>query len=280
MTPIVSVIIPVFNRLALLKKAVASVYAQTFRDFELIVVDDGSVDKTAQWLASADIRHLVIAHSGMPGLVRNRGAEIAKGKYLSFLDSDDVWKPEKLEKQISFFNENPGLEICHTREIWNRQGKIISQTGQKHNTSGKIFKDALQKCIIGPSTVMLSRTMFEHYGGFCESLEIAEDYELWLRITANHSIGYIDTPLVEKNGGHGDQLSGKYGHIEKFRIQALQQALKHDCFSIQQRKLLYETLYEKCTIFANGAIKRGKTDVHDSYRKEAMLYKAKADEIG
>ena len=134
MNPLVSVIIPTHNRLAYLKQAVASVNTQTYKNIELIIVDDGSTDKTLSWIKKQRLNYITLEHNGFPGFVRNRGAEVAKGEYLCFLDSDDLWKPTKLEKQIDFFKNNPRFVLCHTREIWNRNDTIVSQIGQKHRT--------------------------------------------------------------------------------------------------------------------------------------------------
>ena len=133
-------------------------------------------------------------HSGMAGLVRNRGVDAASSDYISFLDSDDLWDKYKLEKQYRMMLElkNRGVRISHTREKWLRGEKTVSQKSQKHKREGDIFEDALWKCIIGPSTVMMEKSLFYEAGGFREDLEVAEDYELWLKIIDHEKVGYID----------------------------------------------------------------------------------------
>jgi glycosyltransferase involved in cell wall biosynthesis len=272
MAPSVSVIIPTWNRLALLRQAVNSVRAQTYRDFELIIVDDGSTDGTREWLSAEGIRTVSLPHAGFPGLARNRGAQNAAGRYLAFLDSDDLWEPEKLDEQLDFFSRHPQTVICHTREKWVRNGRVISQAGQHHRRSGRIFSDALKKCIIGPSTVMIDRPLFLDHGGFAADMEIAEDYELWLRLTSAYEVGYIDKPLTVKRGGHPDQLSAKYGHIEYFRIQALERALTHDRWPRKDHELILGELIRKCGIYARGAAKRGKEKESREYFSRARRY--------
>jgi glycosyltransferase involved in cell wall biosynthesis len=272
-----TIIIPTYNRLPFLKSAINSVFCQTYRRFQLIIADDGSTDGTGdnvQSLNNSDenLRYLRLPHCGMPGKVRNAGARLATGDFLAFLDSDDLWKPEKLARQIAFFEEHPDMMICHTREIWQRGEKIVSQAGQKHRRSGYIFADALKKCIIGPSTVMMRRELFEELGGFREDLEIAEDYELWLRITAKYPVGYIDEPLVIKRGGHADQLSEKYGQIEVFRIKALLVNLETGIFAGEQRELAVRELVRKCRIYAQGCEKRGKVEEACWYREIVQRY--------
>lgn len=273
-----TIIIPTYDRLPYLKNAINSVSCQIYRHFQLIIVDDGSTDGTADYVQKLNnkenLRYLRIPHSGMPGKVRNAGTRLATGEYLAFLDSDDLWKPEKLTRQIAFFEEHPEIRICHTREIWQRGEKIVSQAGQKHRRSGDIFADALTKCIIGPSTVMMRRELFEEFGGFREDLEIAEDYELWLRITAKTPVGYIDEPLVIKRGGHADQLSEKYGQIEIFRIRGLLRNVEEGFFEGEQRQLAARELVRKCRIYAAGCEKRGRVEEARRYREIARRHES------
>jgi len=274
--PRVSVVIPTYNRLSLLREAVFSVLQQTQPPAELIVADDGSGDCTGEYVQALEapfpVRYVHLPHCGLPGKVRNAGARPAVGEYLAFLDSDDLWRPQKLARQIAFFVENPGIGICHTRELWRRGKKTVSQAGQRHRRSGWIFADALKKCIIGPSTVMMRRELFERFGGFREDLEIAEDYELWLRITTEHPVGYVEEPLVIKRAGHADQLSEKYGQIEIFRIRALLVNLEEGRFRGEQRALAAKQLNRKCLIYANGCRKRGKIGEARRYREMAARY--------
>ena len=274
---LISVVIPSYNRLPLLQQAVESVWRQTCDQVELILVDDGSTDGTEEFgeALAADkpnVHYLRLEHSGRPGQVRNAGAGLARGKYLAFLDSDDLWQPEKLARQLDFFEQHPEIRICHTREVWLRSGKEVSQAGQRHARSGHIFSDALRKCIIGPSTVMLERSLFEELGGFREDLEIAEDYELWLRLTARVPVGYIDNPLVIKRGGHADQLSEKYGQIEIFRIRALQDLVESGCFIGEHKRLARAELARKCRIYAAGCRKRGRNEEGSHYREITRMY--------
>ena len=276
--PLVSVIIPVHNRPDLLKEAVLSVASQGFRDFELIVVDDCSDANPEPFLrAIAEKAGIAIkilrleTRSGMPGYVRNRGVGAAEADLIAFLDSDDLWLPEKLEKQYYLMRGAAGstgeISISHTREKWLRNGREISQASQKHRREGDIFADALWKCIIGPSTVMMEKKLFERYGGFREDIEVAEDYELWLKVTAENRVSYLDEPLTVKRAGGWEQLSEKYGQIEIFRIEALKGLLGAGFFrEMPERKAAAEAVFrEKCLIYASGCRKRGRTGEAESY---------------
>lgn len=274
--PVVSVIIPVYNRFEMAKEAVVSVIGQTYRDLELIIVDDGSIDMTpllpTYYADDLRVKYIRLTHSGMPGLVRNRGVDIAQGKYIAFLDSDDLWTAEKIDMQLKYLTKNPSCRIVHTRETWIRNGKTVSQAGFNHKRFGDIFQDALEKCIIGPSTVLMEKSLYSELGGFDEDLEIAEDYELWLRLCNSNFVGYIDKPLITKRAGHDDQLSEKYGQIEIFRIRGLQSLVEQKYFSPENQKLAEQELVRKCRIYAAGCRKRNKDDEAEIYQSVAARY--------
>ncbi len=275
----ISVVIPVYNRFTLLCEAVESVLAQQYRDFELIIVDDGSDDFPSSGSLPpifSDKRIFLqhIRHCGMPGKVRNTGVAAAGGGYVAFLDSDDLWLPEKLLRQQQLLTEKDALTLLHTREVWLRNDCVVSQRKMRHRHSGDIFSDALQKCIIGPSTVILKRSLFLELGGFREDMEIAEDYEFWLRWCALEPVDYLDEPLVIKRAGRWDQLSEKYGQIEKFRIDGLHRLVAGNWFAehagLEQQQLAEGELQRKCRIYAAGARKRGR--VAEAERYEALMF--------
>ena len=258
----ISVIIPIYNRAFLLQEAVESVLSQTIIPLEILIINDGSTDAIESVVENmwnthknaSQIRLITIKHCGMPGRVRNIGIIHARGDYIAFLDSDDIWLPKKLELQLNAIQEH---NICHTREIWLRNNKEISQKGQNHKRMGLIFCDALKKCIIGPSTVLLHKSIFSRYGMFREDLEIAEDYELWLRICEKEYISYVDMPLiVKRDRDDTQQLSKKFTYIEYFRIQALQPLVKNKVFSEKNTLIAQQVLQEKLIIWNKGAEKR------------------------
>jgi len=265
----VSVIIPVYNRAEAVGEAVKSVLDQTYRDWELIIADDGSSDGTLESLFNLKrdkrINIISLEHNGHPGFVRNRAAEFARGKWIAFLDSDDLWRREKLEKQMAYLRENQNCLFLHSGEEWVRSGNVVSQLHRKHKREGSLFEVSLGKCEIGPSTVIIDRELFNSLGGFREDLEICEDYEFWLRVTCRHFVGYIDEELVVKRAGAGDQLSFKYGFIENFKIEALKSLVDNDFFPPDKKVVARSELAKKCRIYGKGCRKRGR-------EKEADLY--------
>lgn len=263
----ISVIIPTYNRAEWLTEAVESVLAQTWRDFELIVVDDGSTDDTAHRLAvyGDRLRYVQQANAGVSA-ARNHGIRLARGKWLAFLDSDDLWEPEKLAAQMAFFRENPNAHICQTEEIWIRRGQRVNPKRKHRKHSGWIFEHCLPLCIVSPSAVMMARSLLDEVGLFDESLPACEDYDLWLRISKDEPIYLIDEPLIIKRGGHADQLSRRFWGMDRFRVQAMQKLLQSNGLSAIQRQQTIAELHRKCHILIDGLIKRGKTDAAAAYQ--------------
>lgn len=258
--PLVSIIIPTYNRGWILKEAINSVLAQDFTDFELIVVDDGSTDKTQDILNTynEDIIALRQNNQGVSA-ARNAGIALASGRFIAFLDSDDLWLPKKLSAQIDFFKSNRDALICQTDEIWIRNGVRVNPKKRHKKFSGDLFKRSLSLCLISPSAVMIKRSLFEEVGVFDETLPACEDYDLWLRISCRYPVHLIKTPLIIKRGGHDDQLSSASG-LDRFRIEALKKIIESNLLSKEQYSAAAKVLKQKCAIYANGCLKRGRRD--------------------
>jgi len=257
--PKVSVIIPTYNRAAMVREAIESVLFQSYADRELIVVDDGSTDGTEAAIASLipQITYVYQEHRGVSA-ARNRGASLARGEYLAFLDSDDLWLKNKLDRQMRFMESHPEALICYTDEIWIRRGVRVNPMKKHRKYSGMIFPHCLPLCIISPSSALFDRRLFEEAGRFDETLAVCEDYDLWLRIAARHPVYLVDEPLIVKRGGHDDQLSRSRTGQDCYRIAALEKLLQGDLLSPDQRALTVHELVRKCSIYANGCVKRGR----------------------
>lgn len=263
----ISVIIPTYNRCDLLKRAINSVIKQTITPKEIIIVDNGSTDQTYQMVSSLfpEINYFIEKKRGVSA-ARNKGILESKSKWIAFLDSDDAWKPTKLEKQMEFsiFNQDK-YRIIHTDETWYRNKKFLNQLKKHKKSGGNIFKNSLQLCCISPSSVVLKKQIFEEYGLFDENLEVCEDYDMWIRITSKEEVGFLDSPLVLKYGGHSDQLSKKFWGMDRFRIKSLEKNLKNEHFSKSQKINVLDTLIEKLTIVSDGALKRGNKEIFKKY---------------
>jgi GT2 family glycosyltransferase len=268
--PKVSVIIPTHNRRELVREAIASVLAQSFADFELIVVDDGSEDETAEVVQEfAGVRYAWQPNRGVSA-ARNYGVSLSTGELIAFLDSDDVWQPQKLERQVRFFTKHPDAQICQTEEIWLRNGVRVNPHHKHRKAGGDIFARSLELCLVSPSAVMMRRELFECIGGFDENLPACEDYDLWLRIAATLPVHLLDIPLVIKRGGHADQLSHKFWGMDRFRVTALRKLLASPVLSDEQRQQTEHVLRRKCMILAKGTEKRGQDG--ERYRILAETY--------
>lgn len=254
----------------MLLEAIDSVLAQSLESFELVVIDDGSTDDTVENFARLDgtIRIERIEHSG-PAAARNRGVAIARAPLIAFLDSDDLWAPAKLERQLAFMLANPGCAISQTNEIWIRNGRRVNPGLRHHKRAGDIFIDSLRTCLISMSATMMRTDLFRSLGGFDEIMAAAEDYDLWLRILIDHDAGLLDEPLVTRLGGHLDQTSATTPALDRFRILALTKLLADDRLSPVRRTAVVEVLVEKCRIYAGGLARRGRIEEARMYQRVA-----------
>lgn len=269
MVPLVSVVIPTYNRWPMVGEAIESVLAQSYRAWELIVVDDGSNDGTAARLAQygSSIRQVLRQRGGVAA-ARNYGVGIARGRYVAFLDSDDFWMPKKLEIQAVFMEQHPEVQICQTEEIWVRRGVRVNPKAKHVKPSGDIFRRSLDLCLVSPSAVMITKELFNQFGGFDENFPVCEDYDLWLRIGVDHLVPLIPMCLVVKRGGHNDQLSRSNWGMDRYRVQSLRHLL-HNGLGGEKRQWVIEALTRKISILCQGARKRGKE--HEAGAYEAML---------
>ncbi len=256
----VSVIIPTYERSGVLGRAIESVLAQTRPADELIVVDDGSSDTTAELVASyPDVRYERIGHAGVSA-ARNHGIAHARGDDLAFLDSDDEWLPTKLAEQLAALAEAPEHRICHTDEIWVRDGRRVNPRRRHQKHGGWIFRHCLPLCAISPSSVLVHRSVFGAVGTFDESFPACEDYDLWLRVTSRYPVCYVDRPLLVKYGGHDDQLSRRVEALDRYRIRALVKVLESGVLGEEDRQAAVTTLRGKIDVYRQGVLKRGRRE--------------------
>jgi len=248
----VSVVIPTFNRQHTLARALLSVHAQGLTVEEIIVVDDGSTDKTTDMLEQdfQDIKNAGVSSA------RNLGIRHASGTWIALLDSDDEWLPDKLETQFSLLKNASDIRLLHCDEIWIRNGVRVNAMKKHRKQGGWIFPHCLPLCAISPSAALIRRDVFDELGYFDESLPACEDYDFWLRFCACEQVGYTDKPLLRKYGGHNDQLSSQHWGMDRFRMQALAKAICSEKLCEHYLQLAREQLATKLNIFQNGAQKR------------------------
>lgn len=203
MSPTVSVIIPVYNQAHFVAQAIDSVLAQTFPDYEIIVVNDGSTDHTAQVLAGYGDRLHVITQANV-GLsaARNSGLRVARGEMIGFLDADDLWYPDMLAATVTFLKQNPQIDLVYGAwDTIDETGRVIKPLNHPSNLREKVQADFLRAIATGNlflvHTLLIRRKCFDCCGVFDPTLRAVEDWDLWLRMAAHrHTVDVIDTPLA------------------------------------------------------------------------------------
>lgn len=260
----ITVIIPVYNRGFMLKEAVQSVLEQNYfvqkgsSSYQLLVIDDGSIDNTKDVLHSfgGRVEYHFQDHRGVSS-ARNFGLKLAQGEYIAFLDSDDLWKKEKISVQVSYMKAFPKAMFCYTEEIWIRRGVRVNPKKKHQKYSGWIFDKVLPICLLSLSSSLFRREVFDEIGAFDEELPACEDYDFGIRLAAKYPFCLLPSPLVIKRGGHADQLSRKYWGMDRFRIKALEKALRLD-LTPEQDRLVRQELVRKYKILAKGYLSRNK----------------------
>ena len=284
MPPFIAVIIPTFNRASLLDRAIRSVLDQTWRDFELVVVDDASTDGTAGLpvIKSGDkrLRYLRLSENRGVSVARNAGVRATSAPWLAFLDSDDEWFPAKLAGQVEWVKKNPEFRICQTQELWIRCGVRVNPPKTHEKFSGDLFAASLDRCMITPSSVMLTRELFEAVGGFNEVFRVCEDYDLWLRVTSHYQVGLVDDYLLKRYGGHGDQLSKTVPVLDQFRVQSLIDLIENGILTEFQRNLTIKSAIKRAIVLARGYKKRGNIEKYGKYREVIRQYNGSEHRTG
>lgn len=270
----ISVIIPTYNREHTLARALDSVLNQTLPAEEVVIVDDGSNDETRNLVGKdyPKCRYRYQANQGVSS-ARNLGIRESRGEWIALLDSDDAWLPDKLERQMAALQADPAKRLCHTEEIWIRNGVRVNAMKKHQKRGGPIFRHCLPLCVISPSSALIHRSLFQDVGLFDDLLPACEDYDLWLRVCAREPVLFVEEPLTVKYGGHPDQLSRKHWGMDRFRVQALEKIITNGCLDESDKNAAIEMLLEKSEILALGAEKRGKQTRADYYRQLQKQYR-------
>ena len=277
----ITAIIPTYNRAQWLPEAIRSVLTQTSEVKELIVVDDGSTDETQSMLNSDPFREarerekLRVIHTENRGVsaARNTGVRESQGEWIAFLDSDDHWLPKKIETQRGFHEKYPHLRVSHTQENWVRNGKRVNACLHHSKDGGDLYLRSLELCFISPSTLMIEKDFFNELGGFDEQLRAAEDYDLWLRITAENDIGFCPQALTQKHGGHADQLSGERG-LDRYRVLAMEKMLNHPRLKPEYRDRTLEQLIRRYELLEKGFRKHGHEEEANGFQQRLKDWRA------
>ena len=251
----ITVIIPTFNRKNWIEKSLQSVLCQTVKPREIIIVDDGSDDGTNNILTHYP-QVTLIQHSKNKGVsqARNTGVANSKTDWIAFLDSDDEWKKDKLEKQIDYQNAYPFFSILQSEEAWIKHGKPFKKQDYHHKKEGFIFTQSLDRCMVTNSSVLLKKELFIEFGGFDPNLRLCEDYDLWLKISRSFPIGLCPHEGLIRYAGH-EQLSATPA-LDQYRLKTLSFLYKPEK-NEELKRLIQQCFEKKFDIYQKGAKKRG-----------------------
>jgi glycosyltransferase involved in cell wall biosynthesis len=208
--PRVSVIIPAYNAARTIDQTLDSVLSQTFQDFEVVVVDDGSTDDTPAVLARRrpQARVLTKVNEGRPAAARNLGVRASCGEYVAFVDADDTWHPDKLARQVAMLDHNPTVGLVYTADATiNARGDIMSVNPCPPGARGQIYDLLRVHNVMVGSSVVIRRAAFDQAGGFDETLTSIENWDLWIRISRRWTIECVDEPLTFYRMHEGNRSS-------------------------------------------------------------------------
>ena len=274
----ISVVIPTFNRASFLPRALDSVLNQTLTPKEIVICDNNSTDDTEKLIKKKYpyCKYILEKKRGV-SIARNTAILKTSGEWVAFLDSDDEWHPQKLAKQIdAYLSDGQKRRVIHTDEIWYRNGGHLNQRNKHAKRGGDIFQKCLELCCVSPSSSIVKREVFESIGYFDEDLEVCEDYDFWLRVSAQEHILFVPEALTFKHGGHQDQLSKKYWGMDRFRIRAIENLISSKKLDKVQQDMAYLSIISKLGILINGARKRGNEAVLNYYSMKLMQWHREA----
>lgn len=251
-SPMVSVVLPTFNRLRYLPDAVASIFGQTFQDWELLIADDGSDAETRTYLQTLvdppRVKLIQLRHTGRPAVARNAALREAKGEYVAFMDSDDIWMPSKLGTQIASLRARGACGWSQTNFTLVNASR--NSTREMSAADGWILGPLLRaETVVALPSVVASRVLLDQVGGFDETLVMCEDYDLWLRMAARSEIDAIDEPLtiVRRHGDHyGNAALSFLDHLRVLdKVLRLGSAAQYEYF-VHKRRALASASLAKC----------------------------------
>jgi glycosyltransferase involved in cell wall biosynthesis len=256
-SPAIDIVIPVYNRPEQCQRAVESVLNQSYTNYQLYIIEDGSEQKAyiPKWDKHTQIHYHSLTQNKGVSFARNFGVSQGSSPWVAFLDSDDIWHKQKLELQVQDILQKKAL-IHQCAETWIRNGVRVNPPARLLKREGVFFKQSLQDCMITPSSVILKRSLFEKYHGFNENLPACEDYDLWLRITADDTpVALLNKELLIRYGGHEDQLSHKYPIMDRFRLESLANLLEDSSLIAANYELALHVFQKKYKILKKGAKK-------------------------
>jgi glycosyltransferase involved in cell wall biosynthesis len=270
--PNISVIIHTYNNEKFIRETIESVLLQSYKDYEIIVVDDGSTDNTRSALIPYmdKIRYHYKENGGIAS-AKNAGVSLSKAEFIAFLDHDDLWVPDKLKIQMEYFNKNPQVRLVYSKYTSFRDGKEL-RTKPEKGYSGWIFKELLSKSFIQTSTVVVKRECLNAVGSYDESFTLGDEYDMFLRISKRFQCGFVDKGLTryrvhETNASKNDFLFDKenLGVFKKIYNNITD-------LDGKEKKILRKRIARYSMKVAEGLYRQGQREESKKYQKEALEY--------
>jgi len=276
----ISVVIPSYNRRTTLRRALDSVFTQTSAPDQVILVDDGSSDGSAEMVARAYPQvEILRQHNLGVSAARNRGIAAAAHDWIALLDSDDSWLPQKIARIRAAHAQHQDYVLYHSDEIWMRRGVRVNPMKKHRKSGGWIFDRCLPLCAISPSAAVIEKAVLQELGMFDQALPACEDYDLWLRLCQRYPVHYLDELLIVKYGGHEDQLSRRYPIMDRFRVRSLQRLLDSGNLSARQRAATASMLRHKLDILLKGARKYRNQELLDELEPVRQRWQASTETL-
>jgi len=265
----ITAIIPTFNRPEKTLRAIESILNQTQPVDEILVVDDASKKHFECKRDPKPTKVKVLRHDRNMGVscARNTGIKEASNDWLAFLDSDDEWDPVKIEKQTQDQKNNTDTLFFYTEENWLRNGKVVRKKKHQKKHAGWIFEECLKQCFIGASTLLVHKSVFDEVGFFDTELTVCEDYDFWIRASHKYKVHFNEEALIDKYGGHEDQLSTKYFAMDYYRLLSLVKVYKILDLSENESSYVKEHIGTKYKILKSGAEKYKNTELLEKLSK-------------
>ena len=261
----ISVVIPAYNRVDTIARAVESVLRQSYEAKEIIVVDDGSSDATSEVVKRYDGVLLLRQKNMGVSAARNNGVMMSSSKWIAFLDSDDTWHKEKLAKQVAFHKQNITCKASYTDEEWRKNDLHVNVPKRfKKPKNDMLYERMLEDCVVAASSLLIEKSLFESLGGFDESFAVCEDYDFYLRLLHVSEISLIDEKLITKHAGAENQLGFTHTMLDRWRVRAL--ASLHADYPNDEK--IVATMRKKYAILLENALKYGEVEAAQRYRSE------------
>jgi glycosyltransferase involved in cell wall biosynthesis len=272
--PLVSVIIPAYNAARFIRGAVESVFDQGYSPLELIVVDDGSTDGTADVLAPyhSRLRYVAQANQGIGG-ARNRGIQEAQGDLIAFLDADDQWLPGKLDQQVRCLQAQPHVGLVHTDILYwdDATGVCCRRERSRHEYVGRCYTRLFWRNAVNSSTPLIRRACIDQVGGFSSDVLYMEDWDFYLRLARHFQFAYVNEPLARYRL-HDHNVSKREVLMRKGDLQVIQKALREDptLWGTIGRDLVMQRLHELWLAVGYELFRQGEFDEARGYLRQAL----------